>query len=137
MDKQTILNSINFKNFYTQNISSLRVNGKAEALGLCPFHSDHNPSLSVNIESVLYNCFACGAAGDVFKFYQDIKSCDFSTALKEIAEQQGITETEAPKGKVVATFEYKNAEGKILYIKERIEPGRNGRKKDFIFKHLG
>ena len=47
---------------------------------------------------------------------------------------QGITDTTI-KPKVVATFEYKDADGKILYIKERIEPARNGRSKEFCFKH--
>lgn len=134
MNKETVLSSLNFRNFYSQYIPSLKINGKSEAMGLCPFHDDHSPSLSVNIESGLYNCFSCGAAGDVFKFYQDHKKVDFLTALKEVAEMQGITD--APKGKVVATFGYENAAGTILYIKERIEPGRNGKSKEFIFKHL-
>lgn len=37
--------------------------------------------------------------------------------------------------KIVARFEYKDKEGKVLYIKERIEPGRDGRKKEFVFKY--
>ncbi len=134
IDKQAVLERINYKSFYTQYIPSLKINGKSEALGLCLFHNDRTPSLSVNVETGLYNCFACGAKGDVFKFYQDYKKVDFKTALREIGESQGIAETS--KGKVVATFEYKDAEGKILYIKERTEPGRGGRKKEFRFKHL-
>ncbi len=134
MDKEKILNSLNFRNFYTQYIPSLKVNGKAESMGLCPFHDDHNPSLSVNLESGLYNCLAGCGGGDVFRFYEKLKGVDFPTALKELAEMQGIADT--PKGKVVATFEYKNIEGKTVYKKERIEPGRNGRSKEFPFKHL-
>jgi putative DNA primase/helicase len=136
MDKQTVIERINFKSFYQSFIPSLKLNGRAESMGLCPFHDDKNPSLSVNIESGLYNCFACGAKGDVFQFYQDIKKVDFQTAVRELAAQQGIIDTPPIKGKVVATYEYKALEGKLLYIKERIEPGRNGRSKEFVFKHL-
>lgn len=134
MNKDYILAHLDFKSFYQSYVINLKENGKGEAIGLCPFHNDKHPSLSVNIESGLYNCFACGARGDVFTFYQKLKGVDFPTALKEIAEIQGITDT-MTKLKVVASFEYKDAEGKTLYIKERLEPGRNGRDKEFIFRH--
>ena len=38
--------------------------------------------------------------------------------------------------KVVATFNYKDVNGKVLYIKQRVEPGRDGKGKEFFFKHL-
>ena len=135
MNKETILNSIDFKKFYQSHILNLKENGNAQAIGLCPFHNDTHASFSVNLTNGLYNCFACNAKGDVFKFYQDFKKVDFKTALKEIAEMQDIADTTI-KQKVVATFEYKDIQGKTLYIKERLEPGRNGRSKEFIFKHL-
>lgn len=53
MDKQQILGKINFADFYQTFIPSLKVNGKPEALGLCPFHDDTNPSLSVNVQTGL------------------------------------------------------------------------------------
>lgn len=134
MNKEIILSSLNFKDFYTQHIPSLKINGKAEAMGLCPFHDDKHPSLSVNVKTGLYHCFACSAKGDVFGFYQQLKGVDFPTALNELGEMQGIVDT--PKGRVVATFEYTDAGGKILYAKERVEPGRNGKLKEFFFKHL-
>jgi hypothetical protein len=42
-----------------------------EYLGLCPFHDDHNPSLSVNREKGLWHCFGCGRGGDVRKFVEE------------------------------------------------------------------
>lgn len=134
MDKQEVLNRIDYRSFYESFIPSLKENGKAEAIGLCPFHDDHHPSLSINLSSGLYNCLAGCGGGDAFNFYQRLKGTDFPTALSEIAEMVGIMDT--PRGKVVARFEYRNNEGNVLYIKERIEPGRNGRDKDFRFKHL-
>src|SRR5262249_10006807 len=47
------------------NFVTLKPSGSA-AKGLCPFHDDHTPSLSVRRES--FKCFACGVAGDVFEF---------------------------------------------------------------------
>lgn len=39
------------------------------------------------------------------------------------------------KPKKIATYKYKDAKGRILYVKERYEPGRNGKDKEFFFKH--
>src|SRR3989338_8899111 len=133
MNKEHILSHLDFRAFYQSHIINLKENGKAQALGLCPFHDDHNPSLSINLESGLFNCLAGCGGGDVFTFYQRYKKIDFKTAIKEIAEMHGITE--AAQGKTVATLEYKDTTGKTLYIKERIEPGRNGRSKEFVFRH--
>lgn len=135
MNKEQILSKLNKETFYKNLVSSLKVNGKPEALGLCPFHDDQSPSFSVNIESGLFRCFSCNAKGDIFGFYQKVKGVDFSTALKEIGKMAGVVET-GTKPKTVATFKYCDSEGKLLYIKERIEPGRNGRSKEFVFKHL-
>ena len=30
--------------------------------GVCPFHEDHSPSMSVSEEKQIYKCFSCGAA---------------------------------------------------------------------------
>ncbi len=135
MDKQEILNRLDMVKFYRDHVPSLKVNDKQEATGLCCFHDDDHPSLSVNVETGLFHCFSCDAKGDVFDFYKRFQDTDFPTALKEIGKIAGAVESDI-KPKVVAKFEYKDATGSLLYIKERLEPGRNGRLKEFIFKHL-
>ena len=134
MNKQQILDNLNIIDFYKTFIPSLKVNGKTEALGLCCFHDDHNPSLSVNVQTGLFHCFSCDAKGDIFTFYQRYKDADFPTALREIAEMTGTNTDTKPR--VVAKFEYQDENGKTLYIKARLEPGRSGRPKEFVFKHL-
>lgn len=42
--------------------------------------------------------------------------------------------TKESAGKIVAEYPYSDATGKLLYEAMRIEPGRNGRKKDFAFR---
>ena len=36
--------------------------------GVCPFHQDHSPSMSVSKDKQIYKCFSCGATGNVFTF---------------------------------------------------------------------
>ncbi len=59
--------------------------------GICPFHDDHNPSMSVSQEKQMYKCFVCGAAGNVFNFVKDYKNINYYEAVKEVANKVGIS----------------------------------------------
>jgi hypothetical protein len=39
-----------------------------EVEALCPFHDDHHPSFYININTGLWNCRACGKAGNIYTF---------------------------------------------------------------------
>ena len=54
--------------------------------GLCPFHSDNNPSLSVSREKQIYKCFVCGEAGNVFNFIEKYENVSYKEAIKEYIE---------------------------------------------------
>ena len=58
--------------------------------GVCPFHSDHSPSMSVSPEKQIYRCFSCGASGNVFTFIQDFEHVSFREALKIVGDIAGI-----------------------------------------------
>ena len=55
-------------------------------VGLCPFHDDHHPSFGVNTEGNYWHCFAGCGGGAVIDFYRKWRKCDFTTAVKELAE---------------------------------------------------
>lgn len=55
--------------------------------GVCPFHDDHSPSLSVSPEKQIYTCFVCGASGNVFTFVQNYENIDFANAVKVVADK--------------------------------------------------
>ncbi|MCI9233579.1 MAG: DNA primase [Bacilli bacterium] len=58
--------------------------------GVCPFHEDHSPSMSVSKEKQIYTCFSCGATGNVIKFIEDYENVSFMEALKILADRAGI-----------------------------------------------
>jgi len=58
--------------------------------GLCPFHSEKNPSFTVHAVLQIYKCFSCGAGGNAFKFVMDSQGLSFYEALKYLAERYGI-----------------------------------------------
>ena len=65
--------------------------------GICPFHGDRHPSLSVNDGIGIYKCFACGAGGDAIKFVMDYANLDFVEAVKDIGSKIGIEVEEKRK----------------------------------------
>lgn len=60
-------------------------------IGVCPFHDDHSPSMSVSPEKQIFTCFSCGATGNVFTFVSDFEKISFSDAVKLLGEKAGIS----------------------------------------------
>ncbi len=58
--------------------------------GVCPFHDDTNPSMSVSREKQIYTCFSCHATGNVYNFLMDYEHMDFKQALKYLGDRVGI-----------------------------------------------
>ena len=60
-------------------------------VALCPFHDDHNPSMSISEDKQIYKCFVCGAGGNVFTFVSNYEKISFLEAVYKVAEYTGIT----------------------------------------------
>ena len=58
--------------------------------GICPFHNDKHPSMSVSPSKGIYKCFSCGAAGDALNFLIRIQNREFKEVVLELAEKFGI-----------------------------------------------
>lgn len=57
--------------------------------GVCPFHDDHSPSMSVSEEKQIYTCFSCGATGNVFTFVSDYEHISFIEAVILLGNRLG------------------------------------------------
>ena len=68
---------------------SLQKSGKGYK-GVCPFHNDHSPSLSVSIELNIAKCMVCGRGGSPITFLSKIKNITPFEAAKELAKEAGI-----------------------------------------------
>ncbi|WP_304646770.1 CHC2 zinc finger domain-containing protein, partial [uncultured Dubosiella sp.] len=52
----------------------------------CPFHDDHDPSMSISEEKQIFKCFVCGAGGNVFSFVQKFENITFPEAVYKVAQ---------------------------------------------------
>lgn len=84
-----IRNSVNIVDVISSYVS-LIPKGK-NYFGVCPFHDDNNPSMSVSPSRQIYKCFSCGATGTVFKFVMDYENISFKEAVKKIADLGGVS----------------------------------------------
>ena len=73
-----------------QQFLPLKRTGTNRYVGVCPFHDDHSPSMTVNPTLGIYKCFACGAGGDVFKFVKEHEKIDFNGAVEWVANFVGF-----------------------------------------------
>ncbi len=62
-------------------------------VGLCPFHPEKTPSLSVDPVKGFYHCFGCKASGDAITFVRETEHLDFSDAVEQLAAAANITLT--------------------------------------------
>ena len=82
----------------TAEYTRLRRSGQ-DLIGLCPFHSERTPSLSVSPSKQLFFCHGCHAGGDVFAFVGRILGCNFLRAVEHLARLAGIEFRHAKVGR--------------------------------------
>ena len=70
-------------------------------IGLCPFHADHHPSLTVDPQKQTFTCYACGEHGDVIAFVQKAEKCSFAEAVEKLKVENGELKMNERKVKLV------------------------------------
>lgn len=58
--------------------------------GLCPFHDDKSPSMSVSPSKGIFKCFSCGEGGNIFQFIMQHEGLSYPLAIKFLAEKYNI-----------------------------------------------
>lgn len=56
----------------------------------CPFHNEKTPSFHVNPARQSFHCFGCGVGGDAIKFLMMFENLDYPTALRRVADKNGV-----------------------------------------------
>ncbi|MDY5252267.1 MAG: DNA primase [Erysipelotrichaceae bacterium] len=53
---------------------------------VCPFHDDHDPSLSISPSRQIFKCFVCQKGGNVFGFVQEYDKVSYVEAIAKVAQ---------------------------------------------------
>ena len=59
-------------------------------MGLCPLHSDHQPSFMEDPAKGLFYCYGCGRGGDVIRFAELYHEVRFPQALALLRQWRGL-----------------------------------------------
>ncbi len=102
-------------------------------LGLCPFHSEKDPSFTVTPEKQIFYCFGCGEGGNVISFLMKHEKLTFPEAVKLLAKRANIPlpkeSFDGKREKQLDKLYYANQVANEYFIKNlyREVPGRKAR----------
>ena len=104
--------------------------------GVCPFHEDHSPSMSVSEEKQIYKCFSCGATGNVFTFVENFLNLTFAEAVSLIASKVGISLSMEIKSKKETKFkeEYEVMDFALKFYQNNLNTENGTKAIDYLKK---
>ncbi len=112
---------------------TLKKAGHDSLTGICPFHTEKTPSLSVSPAKQVFYCFGCGEHGDALGFLMKVETLSFPEAVERLARDAGIQlryEAESPADRRAASrrqaLHKANAEASRLFHRMLME-GKEGR----------
>lgn len=90
--------------------------GERDILCRCPAHEDYTPSLHLreDTQGLLVYCFAGCTQADIADALEDAEPRQRPKLAKIVPARE--------RGTVVATYDYRNAEGELVYRKLRFDP---------------
>ncbi|BDV03580.1 MAG: DNA primase [Candidatus Hepatoplasma scabrum] len=134
-----ITNDLNIEDIIGHYISIEKKGNNAVAI--CPFHQDSNPSLSISNSKKIFKCFVCNEGGNGITFVQKYKKVEFIEAIKIIADDFNLNwkdyfktqeKIENPKIKEIKNI---NLEALNFYkYNLKIELEKNNNLRDYLNK---
>lgn len=82
----------------------------------CPFHNEKTPSFHVNPSRQSFHCFGCGVGGDAVKFLMMYENLDYPTALRRLADMNGVPVIEEEENPELARL--RRLRGRIIETNE-------------------
>jgi len=63
----------------------------SEYVCLCPFHEEITPSCTVSEEKGFFHCFGCEIGGDLIKYWEFSRDCNFKEACESLGPLAGMS----------------------------------------------
>ena len=85
--RNAVYRNVNGSNIVTELLSDRQLKIKGHELSCCcPFHDEKKPSFGINLYTGRYNCFSCGAKGNIVKFVSTMLNISRAEAIEKIRE---------------------------------------------------
>jgi putative DNA primase/helicase len=103
-----------WQTFYSSHLKRFKRTNDRQAESLCPFHEDKDPSLSINLETSQCKCHGCDFEGNGLTFADRL-------GIPRVQVPGWVTQLTSPS-KIVATYDYRDENGVLLFQAIRFEP---------------
>lgn len=103
LDVNEVLAKVDIVNVI-QHYLPIQTRGKS-LKAVCPFHDDHDPSLSISRDKQIFKCFTCGTSGNAITFVQKYENIPFRDALEKVAVEFAHMEVKREQSKPKFTRE--------------------------------
>jgi len=115
-----------WESFYAKYFDQHKRQANGEWKVKCPFHEDKTPSMSINMQTGMFNCFGCGKKGSAFDFFMAKHGVSFPEAVAQMCRSAGITDiphsSQTQKAKEVKKYDYHDAAGNVVTQTIRYDP---------------
>lgn len=88
---------VDYRREYESRLEKVKVAGQ-QLQACCPFHKDRDPSLSVDLKTGKFKCFACDAAGNFLDFRSRLEGKSTEEIYLAILDEHGMKEEPKPHG---------------------------------------
>ena len=105
-----------------------------------PYRNDRNPSLRINPAKDVWCDDPAGKSGYYWDLVAAIAGCDpgDKAAVTGWLKDHGLINSDSGNGtkgshsRIVAEYDYRNIDGEVVFQVVRMEPGKNGKPKNFL-----
>ena len=119
------------RNYFEHSYPGQKIGSRSKASVKCIFHDDRTPSCTLFLDGAGgFHCNGCGAGGNVFQHAARLYCCTVSEAEAKVAEVTGAKPgfgSFAKLGPVVAAYDYRDSDDRVLFQKRRYEPEGDGK----------
>ena len=114
------------RKYFEYRLPDEKIRARDSVMARCPFHPDRTASLSIRLSEAVWNCHAGCGGGGILDFERKMfPSGDLDSWWTEITRICGLDPNKRGQrnlGKLVATYDYVDPNGKLLFQKLRYEP---------------
>lgn len=116
--------------YYAAKVPSLKQVNGPEWRGPCPVHGGKDDNFAVNPENGLAQCWSqCGKGWDIISLEKELSGRGFAQCRDEVFRVIGRPEVPFEERDILATYDYTDADGRLLYQVVRKTPTSDGKKR--------